>query len=136
MGPKRSQKLFFQIFIKLYIFKNFCWFFYYFFYFWTQMDPKWDKLAENGTKKGPKIFFPFFLSNYVFLRIFGDFSRFFWLFFYYWTQNEPKWLKMGPKRPQKYFFLIFIKVCIFTNFWWFFQIFLTILDFWGPGTYF
>ena len=111
--PKQAQNIiFFHIFIKLYIFKNFWWFFLHFFdHFWPflifgdTMVPKWAQTAPNHTK----INFLQFLWSYIFLRIFCDFFTFFWPFLTvdFWgagTIFDPlPWAqksKMGQTAPQ------------------------------------
>ena len=125
-GPKNIFFRFLSNYVFLRIFGDFFRFFGLFFDFWTQ---KWPKMAHNGSKKSQKIFLLFFYQIFYFYKclvIFSDFLDNFWPFFIFGAQNEPKWLKKGPKRPKPYSYLFFIKLCIFTNFWWFFQIFWTI----------
>ena len=78
MGPKKPKKYFFQFFfIKLCIFNNFWWFFQIFLNYFLLLDPKWAKMAENGSKKAPKIFFSDFYQNMYFYKVLVIFSDFF-----------------------------------------------------------
>ena len=86
-------------------------------YLWTIFLDYFLILAPKMGQKGPKNIFIKFLCVYVPFRSFGKCFGFFDNFLILVLKIGLKWAETGSKWPKKYFFQIFICLCIISDFW-------------------